>query len=172
MREGAGEGVVTGVRLTLEVQRSLLDDVLRRRHIEACGLLTGLLDAPGRWLVQGVHPLRNIADSPVYFEFAPEDILAVELAHPGEVIGAYHSHPAGPRAPSHVDRETMQRVNVEQGIPWVWLILCGPFAALEEQLTSQEIVRFPGERLLAYYHDPVRGLEPVSVHLGERAREA
>src|SRR5438270_202559 len=117
------------VQLTISVnaQKTLLIDVHKRQRIEACGLLLGRIDEEGNWHVEEAHPLRNIFDSPVYFEFAPEDLLEVDMAYPGEVIGVYHSHPTGLAIASSTDRQNMKRVNVEQQIPWVWLIISGPF---------------------------------------------
>ncbi|WP_084657785.1 Mov34/MPN/PAD-1 family protein [Thermogemmatispora onikobensis] len=166
--EAAGRGRSTVV-LPRGVQRALLDDVWSRRKIEACGLLRGEIDAQGNWHVVAVHPLANIAESPVSFEFAPEDVLQVELAYPGQVIGVYHSHPGGLRGASRTDRETMQRVNGEQQIPWVWLILCGPFtaslplaeASAGDRAAEEACARWLSERLLAYYHDPSEGLRQV-----------
>jgi proteasome lid subunit RPN8/RPN11 len=155
------------VWLGLAAQRVLLSDVQVRRRIEACGLLLGHQDRRGNWYAGEACPLQNRAESPVYFEFAPEEVLAVELARPGAVIGVYHSHPAGPRAASRIDRETMRRVNVEQAIPWVWLILCGPFGPLDryEEWGALAVADFLGEHLLAYYHDPTGGLQRVQVRL-------
>src|SRR3989442_2507660 len=83
------------VTISIHAQETLLTDIYKRRCIEACGLLTGSIDDLGNWYIEQVHPLRNIFDSPVYFEFAPEDILAVELDYPGPVVGAYPIHPTG-----------------------------------------------------------------------------
>ncbi|RAQ94504.1 Mov34/MPN/PAD-1 family protein [Thermogemmatispora tikiterensis] len=172
----AGPGADGGrgkVVLPCEVQRALLRDIWDRREIEACGLLRGEVDAGGNWRVAAVHPLPNVAESPVYFEFAPEDVLQLELAYPGQMIGVYHSHPGGPYGASGTDRETMRRVNKEQQIPWVWLILCGPFteslpltaAAAGDLVAEATCAHWLSERLLAYYHDPGEGLRQVVVVL-------
>src|SRR5260221_277510 len=113
--------------ISVKAQRILLKDTYRRKHIEACGLLTGCIDEGENWHIELAHPLRNIFDSPVYFEFSPEDVLAIELDHPGQIIGAYHSHPTGLSIASSTDRQNMKRVNLEQQIPWVWVIISGPF---------------------------------------------
>jgi proteasome lid subunit RPN8/RPN11 len=155
------------------VQRALLHDIWGRREIEACGLLRGERDAGGNWRIVAVHPLPNVAESPVSFEFAPEDVLQLELTYPGQIIGVYHSHPGGPYGASGTDRETMRRVNKEQQIPWVWLILCGPFteslplaaAAAGDLVAEATCARWLTERLLAYYHDPREGLRQVVVVL-------
>lgn len=170
------------VVLSRGAQRALLRDTWGRRMIEACGLLRGEIDVEGNWRIVAVHPLPNVAESPVYFEFAPEGVLQLELAYPGQIIGVYHSHPKGPYGASGTDRETMRRVNKEQRIPWVWLILCGPFteslplaaAAAGDLAAEATCARWLSERLLAYYHDPREGLRQVVVVLepGSQPAEA
>lgn len=103
--------------VNMKAWHTLYADVCQRRHIEACGLLLGHIDDLGNWHIKQAHPLQNICNSPVYFEFAPEDVLAVELDHPGAVIGVYHSHPGGLKVASSTDRDNMKRVNTEQQIP-------------------------------------------------------
>jgi len=153
------------VTISIDAQKTLLDDVYTRRRIEACGLLTGCIDVGGNWHNEEAHPLRNIYDSPVYFEFSPEDVLAIELDNPGQIIGAYHSHPTGlPRA-SSTDRQNMKRVNLEQQIPWVWLIISGPF---DESSTSFRRERSrsrngKGPAIIAYHHYEGLGLQLVSI---------
>src|SRR5689334_14709961 len=115
------------VTISIGAQKTLLLDVCKRGRIEACGLLLGSMDDAGHWYIEQVYPLRNIFDSPVYFEFAPEDLLTVDLNYPGRIVGVYHSHPTGLAVASSTDRQNMQRVNIEQQIPWIWLIVCGPF---------------------------------------------
>jgi proteasome lid subunit RPN8/RPN11 len=144
-------------------QKTLLQDVLERSHIEACGLLTGKMDEQGNWLVEQAHPLRNISESPVYFEFAPEELLNFELEHPGETIGVYHSHPTGYPTASGTDRQNMRRVNVEQQIPWAWLIICGPFSGRHPSQNNQ----LASYSLVAYHHYASVGLRQLHVLLRE-----
>jgi len=157
------------VTISINAQKTLLADINERHRIEACGLLTGSIDNLGNWHIQQAHPLRNIFNSPVYFEFAPEDILAVEFEHPGQVVGAYHSHPTGLAVASRTDRENMKRVNLEQEIPWVWFIISGPF---DKQLTSLHPLQHQRERMsrpaiIAYHHFEEHGLQQVKIHLEE-----
>jgi len=151
------------VSIEASAYEALLLDVYKRKRIEACGLLLGTMDDAGNWHVDEIHPMRNIFDSPVYFEFAPEDLLEVELHHPDRVIGVYHSHPTGfPRA-SSTDKENMRRVNVEQEIPWAWLIISGPFA---EPSTPPTLAP---ERLVAYHHYADAGLQHISIQLARQS---
>lgn len=154
--------------LSIQAQEVLLRDIYERSSIEACGLLTGTIDAGGNWQVEAAHPLKNTHASPVYFEFAPEDLLAFELEHPGQVIGVYHSHPTGfPRA-SETDRKNMQRVNVEQAIPWVWLIISGPFRKADFPPPGS----FASCSTIAYHHYERDGLQEIPVLLYEQTSDA
>src|SRR5437867_11297267 len=83
------------VLINNNARQLLFEDVCQRRQIEACGVLLGHIDELGNWHVERVQPLQNIFNSPVYFEFAPEELLAVELEHPDELVGVYHSNPTG-----------------------------------------------------------------------------
>jgi proteasome lid subunit RPN8/RPN11 len=148
------------VVLSLDAQKTLLQDVYQRRSIEACGVLLGTIDADGNWQIQHVQPLHNTSHSSVYFEFAPEDLLEVELMYPGQIVGVYHSHPGGFAAASATDRENMQRVNQEQRIPWVWLIIFGPF---DDAFIQQPNECIPLASVLAYHHYEQEGLCQIIV---------
>ncbi len=43
--------------ISVKAQLTLLKDTYRRRHIEACGLLTGCMDEGGNWHIERAHPL-------------------------------------------------------------------------------------------------------------------
>ena len=148
------------VVLSIDSQKALLQDVYQRRAIEACGVLLGTIDAEGNWHIRQVQPLRNTSHSSVYFEFAPEDLLEVELTYPGQIVGVYHSHPGGFAAASTTDRENMQRVNQEQHIPWIWLIIYGPFDQAFIQRSNEHI---PLTSILAYHHYEQEGLCKITV---------
>jgi len=69
--------------------------------LEACGLLAGI-----NGQVRNVLPVRNQAQSPVRFVMDPyEQLQAFEwIDSQGlELIGIFHSHPAGPEAVSATD---------------------------------------------------------------------
>lgn len=144
-------------------------DVYTRRRIEACGVLIGSIDEAGRWHIEKVHPLRNIFNSPVYFEFDPEDLLMADLAYPGEIVGAYHSHPTGLARASITDRQNMKRINSEQRIPWVWLIVSGPFEQ-DSPLLQQEgcCPELPSDSsIIAYHYYPGKGVRRINVQFKE-----
>lgn len=144
------------VKMNAAAQQVMFQDVYHRQQIEACGLLLGQMDEPGNWHVELAHPLRNVSNSSVYFEFAPEDLLDAELTYPGQIIGVYHSHPSGLLAASKTDRQNMKRVNAEQRIPWIWLIVSGPFHAYS-------MVEHLYPSVVAYHHYEEMGLREVAV---------
>jgi proteasome lid subunit RPN8/RPN11 len=146
------------VTLSQAAQAALLSDIRERFSIEACGVLLGRRDAADNWYVEQAIALPNIFDSPVYFEFAPEDLLAVELNYPGQTVGVYHSHPTGFDRASETDRQNMQRINQGQHIPWIWLIICGPF---DDAFTKA----IPQDAILAYHHYAETGLQRVPLVL-------
>ncbi len=157
-------------RLVLSRQAQLVigEDLMVRAQIEACGVLLGELvtgEQGDEWRVDDVVPLRNIAESPVYFEFDPGDLLEVEMQQSGQIIGVYHSHPTGYARASSTDQQNMARVNQEQSIPWCWLIVCGPFHETFVQDVSTRGGALPEERLIAYYHYPEQGLAALAISL-------
>ena len=157
------------VSIDASAHKTLFLDVYKRQRIEACGLLLGTIDQAGNWHVEETLPLRNIYDSPVYFEFAPEDLLAADLAYPGKVIGAYHSHPSGLAVASHTDHQNMKRVNAEEQIPWVWLIISGPFdhsPSLLQQV-QRHLYRIPNSSIVAYHHYEGEGLRLITIRFEE-----
>ena len=159
------------VSMSAGAKKTLLLDVFKRRRIEACGVLIGSIDEAGNWLVEEAHPLRNPFDSPVYFEFDPEDLLNVDLLYPGRVIGAYHSHPTGFAQPSSTDRKNMKRVNVDQRIPWVWLIISGPFDRAPTLLQQEEHFYqgiLPASSIIAYHHYADVGLRQIDLRFDEQ----
>jgi proteasome lid subunit RPN8/RPN11 len=159
------------VTISASAQKTLILDVLKRQRIEACGLLIGSFDDSGNWHVEKIHPLRNIFDSPTYFEFSPEDLVAADLAYPGKVIGVYHSHPTGLAIASFTDRQNMKRVNIEQNIPWVWLIVSGPFdhAPTLLQQVQRYLQRIPDTSIIAYHHYVDGGLQQIGIRFEELA---
>ena len=73
---------------------------------ECCGLIEGLA-MPGGFAATAIHPARNLSDRDDRFELDPADHIAAARAarRRGHVlIGCYHSHPNGNKAPSARDR--------------------------------------------------------------------
>jgi proteasome lid subunit RPN8/RPN11 len=148
------------VTINLTAQQELVSDVHQRADIEACGVLIGS-QSNDHWRIEHALPLDNIARSPVYFEFAPEDLLAVELAYSGRIVGVYHSHPTGHARASSIDQENMRHVNQEEDIPWIWLIIRGPFDVSTQQEEAHSLLE---QRLIAYHHYQEEGLQRIAVH--------
>lgn len=91
---------------TLTLAASLVDalvaEAVAAAPREACGLLVGR-----GHVVQRIVPARNVDQSPTRYTIDPADHFAALRAARRDglaVIGAYHSHPAGPPVPSPADR--------------------------------------------------------------------
>jgi proteasome lid subunit RPN8/RPN11 len=81
--------------------QEMLDHVDRQAPLEACGLLAGKNDE-----VEKVIPVRNQAQSPVRFVMEPyEQLEAFNWmdANGLDLLGIFHSHPAGPETASVTD---------------------------------------------------------------------
>jgi proteasome lid subunit RPN8/RPN11 len=149
--------------------KTVLRDAYQRQNVEACGALLGSRDAEGNWHIEEAYPLRNTHNSPVYFEFDPSELLMIDLEQPGRMVGVYHSHPTAAAVASKTDRQNMQRVNIEQQIPWVWLIVGGPFigappAITEATVDGAETRAFIADvGVVAYYHYRERGLQKIAI---------
>jgi proteasome lid subunit RPN8/RPN11 len=154
------------VSISAKVYEALLLDIYKRQQIEACGLLLGTFDQAGNWHIEAIHPMSNISNSPVYFEFAPEELLSADLAYPGRVIGVYHSHPTGLAVASRTDQQNMKRVNAEEHIPWVWLIISGPFdhAPSLLQQVQRRLQRIPETSIVAYHYYEDEGLQRIAIN--------
>jgi proteasome lid subunit RPN8/RPN11 len=79
----------------------MLEHVDQHAPLEACGLLAGKDDR-----VEKVILVRNQAQSPVRFVMDPyEQIRAFDWIESNELdlLGIFHSHPAGPEAASATD---------------------------------------------------------------------
>ncbi len=93
------------VPLPAPVRRAILDHARRDAPDECCGLLIGR----GRRILHAAA-FRNAAARPrTEFRIHPRDHIALRrelrrLSPPLEIVGVYHSHPAGPEGPSDKDR--------------------------------------------------------------------
>lgn len=96
----------------LKLTRSAYDEIVHRGceggDEEVCGILAGEFDGSESHAV-ATYPAENVADRPqIRYAIDPEEqfeILERIEAAGREVVGFYHSHPAGPAAPSETDRE-------------------------------------------------------------------
>ena len=90
-----------GLNLSKNHWQEMLDHVVENTPLEACGLLAGKNDR-----VENVILIRNQAQSPVRFVIDPyEQLQAFDWidAHGLELLGIFHSHPAGPEVASVTD---------------------------------------------------------------------
>ncbi len=79
----------------------MIRHVNEQAPLEACGLLAGKNDR-----VENVIVVRNQAQSPVRFVMDPyQQLDAFEWieSHALDLVGIFHSHPAGPETPSATD---------------------------------------------------------------------
>ena len=97
-------------RAPLHIRPETLDAIERHARaefpLECCGLLIG---TAGR--IEHAVPARNERRSTSRYLVRPEDhFAAIRLARQMrlEVVGAYHSHPGAPPAPSATDRADAQ----------------------------------------------------------------
>jgi proteasome lid subunit RPN8/RPN11 len=98
---GAGRG---RWRLPRTVRRAVTRHAREAAPAECCGLLVGR----GRAIARAV-PTRNRATGLSRFEVDPHDHIAIRRALRAtpslQIVGVYHSHPAGPAHPSAADVE-------------------------------------------------------------------
>ena len=91
------------VRIRREVLERMLAEARRTPHGECCGLLAGR-----DGVITAIFPAGNALASDTAFEIAPAELFRLfrEIRAAGlEHLGIYHSHPAGPNAPSARDIE-------------------------------------------------------------------
>jgi len=93
------------MQASLILQKEHFDEMVRivsaQSPLEACGLLVG---RAGR--VESVLPVTNAEQSPARFRMDPiEQLRAFERieSHGLELVGIFHSHPAGPGTVSPTD---------------------------------------------------------------------
>ena len=87
--------------ITKEHREEIIAHLERQHPLEACGLLAGREER-----VEKVLLVRNQAKSPVRFVMDPvEQLRAFEWidSHGLDLLGIFHSHPAGPETASVTD---------------------------------------------------------------------
>ncbi len=86
---------------------------------ERVGLLMGYAGARGVYKVVAYYAVRNLSLEPRSFESDPLDVVAAHKAAWGlgvDVVGVFHTHPAGPPRPSSRDVDNMRLW------PIIWVI--------------------------------------------------
>jgi proteasome lid subunit RPN8/RPN11 len=90
-----------GLTMSRKDWQEMLDHVHQHVPLEACGLLAGKHDR-----VEKVITVQNQAQSPVRFVMEPyEQLQAFDWIDSNglELLGIFHSHPAGPESVSATD---------------------------------------------------------------------
>ena len=86
----------------MQLSRAQFDQMLAQARadvpLETCGLLAG---RDGR--VERVLPVPNVLGSPVEYRMDGQEFADAMIACSFEPLAIYHSHPAGPPAPSPTD---------------------------------------------------------------------
>ena len=93
------------LRLDSAVRETLLDHAREGAPAEICGVLGGHRDDEVR--IESVHRTPNVATRP-RGEYAIDPAAQLDAmesieSEGSEVVGFYHSHPAGPAGPSETD---------------------------------------------------------------------
>jgi proteasome lid subunit RPN8/RPN11 len=96
----------------IELTREAYDDIVYAGYDgapeEVCGILAGEYGEETSTVLEA-HPTKNVAETPeIRYYIDPEEQLAVieEIEDAGlEVVGFYHTHPAGPTEPSETDAD-------------------------------------------------------------------
>ncbi len=93
--------------MVLHISQDFVDQITAQAYAElpneACGVILG---PTGKDQASRLKPMFNAAASPVFYEFAPKDLLALYrgLDDDGEeMVVVYHSHPTSPAYPSSSD---------------------------------------------------------------------
>jgi [CysO sulfur-carrier protein]-S-L-cysteine hydrolase len=93
--------MISRLSFNADQYREMLEHVSQHAPLEACGLLAGR-----EARVEKVIPVRNQAGSPLRFVMDPyEQLQAFEWIdlQSLELLGIFHSHPAGPETVSTTD---------------------------------------------------------------------
>jgi proteasome lid subunit RPN8/RPN11 len=106
------------VEVTSGTLAKLRDEAAMAAPLECCGVLVGRAAR-----IEGLLVAANVAERPeVHFEIDPAVLLAAHKAARrggAQVLGYYHSHPAGRALPSAADREHAS------GDGRIWAIVAG-----------------------------------------------
>jgi proteasome lid subunit RPN8/RPN11 len=114
-------------------------DVARRAPEEACGLLSGQNET-GAYRVVEVIPTTNELHSPVRYRIDPHEQIAAfnQIDAQGlELVGIYHSHPAGPPAPSPTD---IAEAFYPEAVYLIWSTLAGEWLCHAFLIQDQSVI--------------------------------
>ncbi len=93
--------------MTLSISQEFVDGIIAQAYAElpneACGVILG---PAGSGEARRLKPMINFAASPIFYEFAPNDLLALYRGLDDvdeEIVVVYHSHPTSEAHPSSSD---------------------------------------------------------------------
>jgi proteasome lid subunit RPN8/RPN11 len=93
--------------MTLAIPQEFVDAIIAQAYRElpneACGVILG---PAGSGRAEKLKPMVNAAASPVFYEFAPTDLLSLYRGlddNDEEIMVVYHSHPTSEAHPSSSD---------------------------------------------------------------------
>jgi proteasome lid subunit RPN8/RPN11 len=112
------------LRIAREVRDDLLAHAREGAPEEVCGVLGGTHDPEESTVTTALRGENAAADRRLRYELAPEDQLhLMQRVEDGgdDVVGWYHSHPAGPARPSGTDA----RLATWEGYSYVIVVLSG-----------------------------------------------
>jgi hypothetical protein len=68
----------------------------------------------------------------------------------------------------------MKRVNAEEQIPWIWLIVGGPFDRSPSllQQVQRHLQRIPNSSIVAYHYYEGEGLQRIAIRFEEQTEKA
>jgi [CysO sulfur-carrier protein]-S-L-cysteine hydrolase len=114
-------------------------DVVQRAPEEACGLLSGQIEA-GIYRVAAIIPTTNELHSPVRYRIDPHEQIAAfnQIDAQGlELVGIYHSHPAGPAVPSPTD---IAEAFYPQAVYLIWSASAGEWQCSASLIQDGQVI--------------------------------
>jgi proteasome lid subunit RPN8/RPN11 len=93
--------------MALQISQEFVDAIIAQAIAElpneACGVIVG---PAGSGQARRMKPMVNVAASPIFYEFHPQDLLALYRGLDDadeEIVVVYHSHPTSTAHPSSSD---------------------------------------------------------------------
>lgn len=101
----------SAIVLKTAFENDLIETCRRRLPVECCGFVLGEISGDGAVTANGIAVVRNAAARPeAAFRFEPDDYVRVygeTQKNRRNVVGFFHSHPAGDAVPSSEDGQGM-----------------------------------------------------------------
>ncbi len=127
-----------GLRISSAQWESMKQHVDFHAPQEACGLLAGKgVD------VSATYPITNILQSRVQFRMQPEEQLMafLEIEEQGlDLVGIYHSHPAGPQ---YLSSRDIDEAYYPEVVHLIWFIQNRSWSCLGYRIQDGQSVQVP-----------------------------